>query len=640
YKDSANNFGSGATLTPVISVDTLRPLAPVVVLASDTGISATDKVTYAGIVTVSGIEANATWEFSNDNGANWSTGPNNFTFAFINDGAKSLFIRQTDAAGNLGPVNHFSFTLDTVAPAIPNIALNTDTGISALDKITKDGKIIVTGLESTARFEYALNSDTSWTPGSGNSFTLTGDGAKLVRVRQIDLAGNIGAATADLQFTLDTTSTTLAVSSSSSKLKAGETATITFTFSETAYNFDYSDITVVGGVLSNLTQNLSNKKLVTATFTPLVNSITTGQISVVANYNDAAGNSGTSAVLVPIIAIDTDVPTVGITSGASALKIGETTVITFSLSEPTSDFTLTDVTVTGGTLSNFAGSNNSYTATFTPAIGSTTTASINVAAGKFADAFANQNLASNALKISVDTSAPVATFAQVATPRNTSVSSLDVTFTESVSGFDVSDLSLTFNGNVVSLSNVSISGSGANYTISGLNTTAQGAYVLALNFNASGISDAAGNALGANASVSWSVDTSSPAVAITSSTNKLNPGQNATITFTFSTAPSGFDVSDITAVGGAISGLTKSSNTVYTATLTPAANFSGNGSVAVSNGYTNSAGTTGLPGLSETIAVDTVAPTAVISSSVDRLGVGQTSTITFTFSEAVAGFDS
>ncbi len=448
-------------------------------------------------------------------------------------------------------------------------------------------------MESTAGFEYSLNSGSSWALGSGNSFTLTGDGAKLVRVRQIDLAGNIGAATADLQFTLDTTSTTLAVSSSSSKLKAGETATITFTFSETAYNFDYSDITVVGGVLSNLTQNLSNKKLVTATFTPFVNSITTGQISVVANYNDAAGNSGTSAVLVPVIAIDTAVPTVGISSGASALKIGETTVITFSLSEPTGDFTLADVTVTGGTLSNFAQSDLSYTATFIPTIGSTTTASINVAAGKFADAFGNQNLASNALKISVDTSTPVATFAQVATPRNIGVSSLDVTFTESVSGFDVSDLSLTFNGNPVSLSGASISGSGANYTISGLNTTAQGAYVLTLNFNASGISDAAGNALGANASVSWSVDTSSPAVAITSSTNNLNPGQNANITFTFSTAPTGFDPSDITAVGGAISGLTKSSNTVYTATLTPASNFSGKGSVAVSNGYTNAAGTTG-----------------------------------------------
>lgn len=186
-------------------------------------------------------------------------GPNDFTFAFKNDGAKSLFIRQTDAAGNLGPVNEFLFTLDTVAPAIPTLALNTDTGVSALDKITKDGKIVVAGLESTAGFEYSLTSGTSWILGSGNSFTLTGDGAKLVRVRQIDLAGNIGAATADLQFTLDTTSTTLAVSSSSSKLKAGETATITFTFSETAYNFDYSDISVEGGTLSNLIQNTANK---------------------------------------------------------------------------------------------------------------------------------------------------------------------------------------------------------------------------------------------------------------------------------------------------------------------------------------------------------------------------------------------
>ncbi|NDH06974.1 hypothetical protein EBX93_13830, partial [bacterium] len=56
YKDSANNFGSGSVLSPLIGIDTLRPLAPVVALASDTGISAIDKVTYSGIVTVSGIE--------------------------------------------------------------------------------------------------------------------------------------------------------------------------------------------------------------------------------------------------------------------------------------------------------------------------------------------------------------------------------------------------------------------------------------------------------------------------------------------------------------------------------------------------------------------------------------------------------
>lgn len=97
----------------------------------------------------------------------------------------------------------------------------------------------------------------------------------------------------------------------------------------------------------------------------------------------------------------------GISSDLSAIKIGETTLITFSLSEPTSDFTSADVIVTGGTLSNFAQNELSYIATFTPTIGSTTTASINVAAGKFADAFGNQNLASNALKISVDTSAPL-----------------------------------------------------------------------------------------------------------------------------------------------------------------------------------------------------------------------------------------
>ncbi|MFN6049455.1 MAG: Ig-like domain-containing protein, partial [Planctomycetia bacterium] len=333
-----------------------------------------------------------------------------------------------------------------------------------------------------------------------------------------------------------------------------------------------------------------------------------------------------------------------ISSDSSSLKIGETALITFNLGEASADFGFADVSVAGGTLSNFAsvtsGNGLVYTAVFTPSANSSATAFIKVDAGKFADSFGNQNQPSNVLKIAVDTSAPVANFAKIATPRNTAVNSLELGFTELVQGLDVSDLSLTFNGNLVSLAGVGISGSGSNYTISGLNTSAQGSYLFSLNSAGSGISDLAGNSLVANAQVSWIVDTSSPAVAITSSTSNLNPVQTAVITFNFSTAPTGFDVSDISAVGGNITGLTKSSNTVYTATFTPAVNFSGKGSVSVSNGYTNAAGTTGLPGLSEPISIDTLAPTSLISADSQKLAAGQTSTITITFSETVTGFDS
>ena len=76
-----------------------------------------------------------------------------------------------------------------------------------------------------------------------------------------------------------------------------------------------------------------------------------------------------------------------------SLTAGRTARITFTTSEETTTFGLAAVTVTNGTLSNFAGSGTSYTATFTPRAKFKGTASIAVAAGKFADRAGNANLA-------------------------------------------------------------------------------------------------------------------------------------------------------------------------------------------------------------------------------------------------------
>ena len=64
------------------------------------------------------------------------------------------------------------------------------------------------------------------------------------------------------------------------------------------------------------------------------------------------------------------------------------------------------------------------------------------------------------------------------------------------------------------------------------------------------------------------------------------------VTFTFSEAPVGLDASDITAVGGTVSGLTATSDPlVYTATFTATDGFTGTGSVSVASGsYTDGAG--------------------------------------------------
>ena len=74
--------------------------------------------------------------------------------------------------------------------------------------------------------------------------------------------------------------------------------------------------------------------------------------------------------------------------------------LTFTSSEFTSDFTSSDVTVTGGgTLSSFTGSGTTYTATFTPAVAGVH--SIKVAAGAYTDSAGNGNFESDTLQFSL-----------------------------------------------------------------------------------------------------------------------------------------------------------------------------------------------------------------------------------------------
>jgi len=76
---------------------------------------------------------------------------------------------------------------------------------------------------------------------------------------------------------------------------------------------------------------------------------------------------------------------------------------------------------------------------------------------------------------------------------------------ETVTGMTIDDFSLIRNGEPVSLSGATVTGSGTSYTLSQLGpaTASAGSYTLTLVASGSGISDTAGNLLADNVSVSW-----------------------------------------------------------------------------------------------------------------------------------------
>ena len=126
---------------------------------------------------------------------------------------------------------------------------------------------------------------------------------------------------------------------------------------------------------------------------------------------DTAGNVSTSLVSDSVVITLPDVtsPTITATSSnTTPLAVGETTTITFTLSVASTNFIQDDVTVVGGTLSQWiAVSSTVYTALFTPASNRNTAGTINVTADKFTNTSGTSNTAMTQLSIQIDTVPPV-----------------------------------------------------------------------------------------------------------------------------------------------------------------------------------------------------------------------------------------
>ncbi len=115
------------------------------------------------------------------------------------DGVYTLQATQTGPDPVSLPAN-VSFTLDTAGPAAPTI----QTGPPAVSNV-RDQSFTYSAAEAGGSFQYQLNGNTFTAGDSGVALANLVDGTYTFRVRQIDVAGNAGAFTADYAFSIDGT---------------------------------------------------------------------------------------------------------------------------------------------------------------------------------------------------------------------------------------------------------------------------------------------------------------------------------------------------------------------------------------------------------------------------------------------------
>ncbi|MCW2336749.1 hypothetical protein M2337_000982 [Sphingobium sp. B2D3A] len=175
--DAAGNVSAA---TPVaFTLDTVAPSA--MVASADA---------QSGIIAITGQEAGSTIEYSIDGGQSWSQ-----SFA-AQAGTNAVQVREVDAAGNASAPQSLSFDLVTALPVL-SVGLTQDSGPSAIDGLTSDGSLQVSGVSAGATVEYSVDGGQSWT----SAFTAV-EGLNQVHVRQTN--GTDVSPPVLLVFTLDT----------------------------------------------------------------------------------------------------------------------------------------------------------------------------------------------------------------------------------------------------------------------------------------------------------------------------------------------------------------------------------------------------------------------------------------------------
>ncbi|WP_439749030.1 Ig-like domain-containing protein [Ectopseudomonas mendocina] len=552
--------------------------------------------------------------------------------------------------------------------------INGTTAGTGYDRVVVNGTVDVSGAALAVTHGYAAGSGDSYTVivndaadavtgtfsgvSEGGKFNATGNGTELT-------TSYIGGSGNDLTLTAPIAPTVTSVSSSTANgtYKIGDVITVTVRFDSAVNVTGTPTLTLETGTTDRVLNYVSGSGTDTLSFSYTVQagdssadldyvsssalSLNGGTIKDGANQNailtlaapGAAGSLGANKALV----VDGVRPAAtSITLSDSNLRIGETATVTVTFNERVSGLDTADFSVANGTLSGLSSSDGglTWTATFTPSANiSDATNLITLDNTGVMDQAGNIGSGTtDSVNYAIDTQRPTASIVVTDTTLKAGqTTTVTITFSEAVTGLDIADFNVA-NGILSNLStsdNITYTATltpGANVT----NTTNL------ITLDNTGYTDIAGNAgSGSTDSNNYAIDTQRPTATIVVTDTALKAGQGTTVTITFSEAVSGLTTADFSVANGSLSGLSSNDGGItWTATLTPGANVTDSTNVITLNnaGYTDLAGNAGTGSTdSNNYAIDSQRPTASIAVGNTSLSIGDSTTVTITFSEAVTG---
>jgi hypothetical protein len=364
-----------------------------------------------------------------------------------------------DSGGRPSTATSFTIRSDRTAPSVNlTTSASSPTNLSAIS-FTATFSEAVTGF--TAGDITVTNGTVQNFSGSGTTYTFevvpTADGVVTVSIAANvaqDAAGNGNTAATPVNITSDRSAPSVNLTTSASSPTNLSAISFTATFSEAVTGFTAGDITVTNGTVQSFSGSGT-----TYTFEVVPTADGVVMVSIAANVaQDAAGNGNTASNTINITS-DRTAPSVNLTTTAGTSTSTNPIPFIATFSEAVTGFTAGDILVNNGAVINFT-SVDATTYTFDVVPNSSgVTVDVTVPASVANDAAGNGNTASSTVSVNFTGTVVTANISTTASdPTNLDPIPFTVTFTEAVSGFQLSDIQVT-NGTAQNFS-----GSGSSYT--------------------------------------------------------------------------------------------------------------------------------------------------------------------------------